>query len=349
MYSQPDTGQRVCGPAPFQTRGDATRWLVKVESELHRGELIDPNGGKVAFGKYSDDWLAERVHLRPKTTELYEYLLRVHISPTFGTVPLNKISSASIRKWNSHLRAGSLSNTTAAKAYRLLRQILQNAVDDGLIKENPCRIKGAATERTKEREIPSLDDVTRIAEAIDRPYRTMVLVAAIAGLRKGECFGLARRHLDLDSDPSILIVERARLETLQRGMIFQEPKTAAGHRRLALPPVLVEELRAHLDQFVAADAGSLLFVDVSTNDTPSKTAWRTTWDRARRHSGIDCTFHDLRHVAGTLNAAAGATIKEAMARLGHASPEAALRYQHASLSRDAQIATDVDRLLRQEE
>ena len=55
-------------------------------------------------------------------------------------------------------------------------------------------------------------------------------------------------------------------------------------------------------------------------------------------AGVSCTFHDLRHVAGTLNAAAGATIKEAMARLGHASPVAALRYQHAVAARDAVIA-----------
>jgi integrase len=129
-------------------------------------------------------------------------------------------------------------------------------------------------------------------------------------------------------------------------MIFQEPKTAAGYRTLALPPILVEELKAHLDKFVGDDDDALLFVDALTKETPSKTDWRTLWDRARRESGVECTFHDLRHVAGTLNAAVGATIKEAMARLGHASPEAALRYQHATTSRDSEIASDIDRLLR---
>lgn len=132
-------------------------------------------------------------------------------------------------------------------------------------------------------------------------------------------------------------------------MIFQEPKTSAGYRRVALPPIVVEELRTHLEHHVEEGDDALLFTDPNTKDTPSKTEWRTSWDRTRRRSGVDCTFHDLRHVAGTLNAAVGATIKEAMARLGHASPEAALRYQHASFSRDSQIAADIDRLLRGDE
>lgn len=90
MYSHPDTGSRVKALAPFQTRGDATRWLAKVEVDLHSGDLLDPNSGTITFGEFSDTWLADRVHLRPKTMELYEYLLRVHISPTFGSVPINR-------------------------------------------------------------------------------------------------------------------------------------------------------------------------------------------------------------------------------------------------------------------
>jgi integrase len=49
-------------------------------------------------------------------------------------------------------------------------------------------------------------------------------------------------------------------------------------------------------------------------------------------------FHDLRHTGNTLAAAAGASTKELMARMGHASPRAALIYQHATRERDAAIA-----------
>ncbi|MGQ0825115.1 MAG: hypothetical protein ACT4OX_08855 [Actinomycetota bacterium] len=55
-------------------------------------------------------------------------------------------------------------------------------------------------------------------------------------------------------------------------------------------------------------------------------------------------MHDLRHAGATLAAQAGATTRELMARLGHSSPRAALRYQHASAERDRGLAARLDEL-----
>ncbi len=63
------------------------------------------------------------------------------------------------------------------------------------------------------------------------------------------------------------------------------------------------------------------------------------WDRARCAVGMDgFDFHDLRHTGNTLAAGTGASTKELMARMGHASARAALTYQHASEERDVVIA-----------
>ena len=52
---------------------------------------------------------------------------------------------------------------------------------------------------------------------------------------------------------------------------------------------------------------------------------------ARHKAGrADLRFHDLRHTGATLAAATGATLAELMSRLGHSTPGAALRYQHAA-------------------
>lgn len=58
-------------------------------------------------------------------------------------------------------------------------------------------------------------------------------------------------------------------------------------------------------------------------------------------------FHDLRHTAGTLAARTGATTKELMARLGHASPQAAMVYQHAAADRDRRIADGLAEMARE--
>ncbi len=63
------------------------------------------------------------------------------------------------------------------------------------------------------------------------------------------------------------------------------------------------------------------------------------WRRARQSIGrTDLYFHDLRHSGLTWAAASGASPAELMRRGGHASPEAALRYQHATEERDRAIA-----------
>lgn len=346
MYLDPVTRRRVTGPSTFATKADASRWLSGVEAEMVRGVHVDPRAGEVPFGTFAQEWLAGKATLRPSTQELYEYLLRVHILPAFGSIELSAITPAMVRTWFGRLGSASgLSQTSAAKAYRLLRQILASAVDDSLIVANPCRIKGAAAERSAERTIPTLAEVGALADAVPPRYRAMVLLAGFAGLRLGECLGLTRANVNLANIPPTVRVEQAIVELQNGKKLRQDPKTEAGRRTLALPAVLAAELQWHLDTYVAPEPDALLFTGSRGGGTPQRTTWRRIWLEACVTTGVECTFHDLRHVAGTLNATAGATLKEAMARLGHASPVAALRYQHAVQSRDAEIASAIDRLL----
>jgi len=68
------------------------------------------------------------------------------------------------------------------------------------------------------------------------------------------------------------------------------------------------------------------------------------WQRAKADAGVDPTvqFRDLRHLAGPTAASAGASLREIMSRMGHASSDAALRYLKASERRDAEIANAID-------
>lgn len=76
--------------------------------------------------------------------------------------------------------------------------------------------------------------------------------------------------------------------------------------------------------------------------------WTPAWAAARRDSGLDVRLHDLRHLAGTLTAQAGATLRETMDRLGHASTQATLRYQHVAQRRPGKIASAIDELIADE-
>jgi hypothetical protein len=72
------------------TKTDADVWLTMKEAEIHRGDWIDPDAGKILFGTYADTWMHDHV-LKPRTDELYRGLLKNHLKPTFGRTDLGKI------------------------------------------------------------------------------------------------------------------------------------------------------------------------------------------------------------------------------------------------------------------
>jgi len=67
-----------------------------------------------------------------------------HLLPVLGSRPIAEIKEPQVRRWRKKLLDSGVSTVSAAKAYRLLKAIMNTAVDDGLIRRNPCRIKGAA-------------------------------------------------------------------------------------------------------------------------------------------------------------------------------------------------------------
>ncbi len=189
-FTHPRTGKIQSAQTTFATKADAGRWLATMETDLDRGDALDLDRGKIAFGAYGKAWLDSRGDLRPKTMELYRYLFRQYLDPLLGNRQIGRIDSESIRSWYGEVSAGSQSGVTTAKAYRLLRQILEAAVDDRVLRSNPCNLKGAAVEHSEERPLLSMDDVIALADAIKPRYRLMVLFAGLVGLRRGECFAL---------------------------------------------------------------------------------------------------------------------------------------------------------------
>ncbi|MFV2175395.1 tyrosine-type recombinase/integrase [Actinomadura sp. LOL_016] len=332
-YQGPDGLDR---PAPntFATKRDAERWLVLKEAEISRGEWIDPDAGKVPFDVYAKQWIDDRV-LKPRSEGLYRSLLRNHLSPTFGSYDLADIREADVRRWRKE-RLGVVGQSTVAKAYQLLKSILNTAVDDELIRRNPCRIKGAGAPDTPEREMIPLTKVVEILAVIPERYRALVLLGTFASLRWGELAALRRKHLDLDMG---VVRVAGSLAELDGGKLLEDtPKSRAGRRVVSIPPEIVPDLQAHLDEFAEDGPDGRVFVGPRGGPL-RRSGFRRVWNKVRADVGLpDLHFHDLRHVGNTLAATTGASLKELMVRMGHASSRAALIYQHASQDRDKVIA-----------
>ena len=326
------------------TKREADAYLAGVRADLGRGRWIDPAAAAVPLRTYAERWLAEHPGLRPRTRELYESELRLHLLAALGDIAVGELTVAKVRSWRAAmLAAGTPGPSTVAKCYRLLRAILNTAVEDEVIARNPCVLKGAGVERTPERPVVTIAQVYELADAIEPRFRAMVLLAAFGGLRLGELQALTRRRVNL-LHGEVEVVEQ--LHELRGGRVMTgPPKTAAGERKVALPASLKGELERHLDEHAAPGPDGLLFC--GRQGQPIRRGnFTVAWDRARRAVGVPhLHFHDLRHTGNTLAAATGASTKELMARMGHASPRAALIYQHALRDRDHAIAQALDDMI----
>ncbi len=271
-------------------------------------------------------------------------LLRLHVLSTLGSTQLVDITPAKVRTWRAGLiDAGHPGASTIAKSYRLLHAVCATALEDGLITRNPCVIKGASVERPAERPVASIDQVYAIADAIEPRYRAMVLLATFCALRVGELRALRQLNLDL-LHRTVSVVEQ--YQQLGDGtLLLGPPKTAAGVRIVAIPAVILPDLEAHLAAWTTAGPERLVFP--GETGRPFRTATlHAAWHRALRKVGITrLRFHDLRHTGNTLTASTGASTKELMSRMGHASPRAALIYQHATRDRDVEIADRLSKLV----
>ena len=93
-------------------------------------------------------------------------------------------------------------STQPAKAYRLARTMLNQAVEDGLLRINPCRVKNQGRETPAERPVAMPDQVAKITAAMDAEYQAMVLLAAYGSLRFGELAGLRRHRVEYSTRQS---------------------------------------------------------------------------------------------------------------------------------------------------
>jgi integrase len=198
-YPGPD-GRIRTGMDTYERKGDADRALTLIEAQIIAGEWTDPDRGKVKLVDYAGTWIDQRAGLRPRTVDLYRWLLKKPITPYLGGVSLGKLSTAMIREWRANLLSAGVSVSMAAKAYRLLRAVLMTASEeDHILQRNPCRIRGAGDEHAQERPVLTVGQVFELAERVGRRP-----VGNVRGLNKGQGYRLrVQRHGEMRTYPEV--------------------------------------------------------------------------------------------------------------------------------------------------
>lgn len=301
----------------------------------------------LTLDQYASQWINARrsrkgLPLAVRTRREYQRLL-AGACAEIGSLPLTQITRSIVRDWYAtQLATGHA--TQAARAYTLVRSVCATAVEDGLLNVNPAMVKGGGKARTGRRVTPPTNEETQaILAAASAGLKPLLLIAAWGGLRFGEIAALRRNDILItrDRDGGItrlsVRVDTSIVRTTQDGIVEKSPKSEAGERTLAMPPATWETLTAYLDSLPKTPKGYLFPAKRSGNPI-SYDSIRAEWERLRTEVGRpDLGLHSLRHYGATKYAQAGATVKELQDRLGHATVDAAMTYQH-SMGRDADLA-----------
>jgi integrase len=316
-----------------------------VESTKARGEWVDPALGRRTFASWADEWSATVVDLRPSTLDRDLRIVRTHLLPHFGPVPLARITNPMVRSFVADLLAvGSHSPATVRKIGQVFAKVLRAAVDAGLITRSPADGVRLPAEGRREMRFLAAEQVATLAAAVDDHWEALVLTAAYGGLRWGELAGLRHRHVDLERRV-IAVVEQLN-ETAGR-LEWGPPKTAAGRRAVSMPATLAEVLEEHLRRPMVARSG-LVFPTPLGEPLRRSNFTRRVWAPATAAVGLTgLRFHDLRHTAVALAIRQGAHPKAIQERMGHSSVTVTLdRYGHLYEGLDGTIAEGLDALLR---
>src|SRR5450759_1773808 len=307
LVTEPD-GRRVrrslLGPTRTQVR-DKLRDALRAEAT---GRSMPSD--RLTVGVFLHQWLEDTVRpsTRPSTYSSYASIVRLHLEPGLGHLPLARLSPQQVQAFLNAESASGLSPRGVAMERAVLRGALARAERWGLVTRNVAKL--AEPPRVPRRQVTPLspDQARTFLDAIrsDR-LEALYLVALGVGLRQGEILGLAWSDLDLAA--GTLTVRHA-LQRVEGKLILVEPKSVTSHRTVALPALVHEALRAHrirgLQERLGAgtrwhdDPRDLVFV--STVGTPLDGITVTRRFQALlKSAGLPHQrFHDLRHAAASM-------------------------------------------------
>ena len=257
---------------------------------------------------------------KPSTQKSVRWVFNAQLLPTFGSLPLDRITRAGVARWFDEYSRTAPGG--ANHALSVLRRILNHAVECEHLQTNPAR-SVKRNPRPKLTRFLSREEICRLHRVLDRygrarPSRVqqadVIRLLLLTGCRRGEI--LALRWQDVDGDTLTLVdaktgARRVFLNTPARAILERQPRSASEY---VFPSPL--------------DPGRPLSSNLRL------------WYSVRREAGIeDVRLHDLRHTFASHAVLQGVPLPVVSRLLGHKQPSMTLRYAHVS-DRETEAAAE---------
>ncbi|GBG56056.1 site-specific integrase [Sporomusaceae bacterium FL31] len=333
-YKDNSTGEtRPTVKRGFPTKSAAQNFLLDLNSKMVTNSFVTPK--VVLFKDYLREWLDTyaKINLRQSTYIGYNRIINFHLIPHLGQIDLKDISPIQIDKLYAFLLQkgrrdgkGGLSAKTVQYTHRVLNEALEHAVKRQLIYHNPVkRITNIPRPKKFQSNIYTPEEILDLLERVkDTVFEVPVALAAICGLRRGECLALKVKDIDFINQE---IYINKQLLSIEGEAIISEPKSEDSTRIVVVPQEVLDIISRHIakneqnknmlqheydnQEFIICQADGKCVQPNVFSKNFSRFIERNKLKRIR--------FHDLRHSSASLMLKSGVDLKVSSQILGHSS------------------------------
>jgi integrase len=275
----------------------------------------------------------ENAGLKRSTARGYRSVIEAHLVPVFGDRAVDRITATDIADFDRRLRENNLRPQTRRNILGLLVAILATAKKQGWLTENPAsdyeKPRNSRSENDVELRFLTLEEVEAVLRAVPRDefgrvIGTLILAAAMTGMRRGELLGLRWKDVDWTA-------RKIRVARTYVGGREDTPKSESSRRAVPLANRVAIELQRLYDVSPSNGDEDPVFTHPRGTGLPlDGSAVSKAFKRALKRAGVRTVrFHDLRHTFGTMMAAnPNVSMRTLQGWLGHSDPGTTAIYAH---------------------